>query len=335
MINIVVLMPVSVYGTLLSEENKRKVRAVSPQINLQDTSELLEIEQKGDSSQMGKLDAILSEAEIYFARALPDDLVKRSPKLKWIQMSYAGMERVLLDKELVNSPIKLTNASGIQAEAISEYAITLILAFNKHLPHFLQQKQEKVWQTTRMPLLNTQTVGVVGLGHIGQEIAKRAKALGARVIAYDIPRKIMRARNVDKLVSGDGLFELLAESDFVVSALPSTPATSGLIGEKQLSTMKPNAYFINISRGAIVDEKALIRALEEKRIAGAGLDVFAVEPLPKDSKLWDFPNVIISPHCCGLIEDNDDRATDLFVANLKRYVAGKRLLNVVNKNKGF
>jgi len=334
-INIVVLMPPSVYGPSLSEENKRKIRAVSRQISLKDASELLGKEQKGDFSERQKLDAFLSKAEIIFARALPANLIKRSPKLKWLQMSYAGMERVLQDKDLVNSPVKLTNASGIQAEAISEYAITLILAFNKHLPHFAQLKQEKKWQMSNMVSLASRTVGVMGLGNIGQQIVKRAKALGTRVIAYDRPRKIMRAQYVDKLVAGKGLNELLRKSDFVISALPSTPATNGLIGEKELRMMKPSAHFINISRGAIVNEKALIRALEEKWIAGAGLDVFAVEPLPKDSKLWKFPNVIISPHCCGLIEDNDDRVTVLFVSNLKRYVEGKRLLNVVNKRWGF
>jgi phosphoglycerate dehydrogenase-like enzyme len=155
------------------------------------------------------------------------------------------------------------------------------------------------------------------------------------VIAYDRPRKLMRAKNVDKLVAGNDIDQLLKESDFVVSCLPFAPKTIGIIGEKELRMMKPTAYLINVSRGQIVQEDALIRALKEKLIAGAGLDVFITEPLPADNPLWDFPNVIISPHCSGYLEDNTDRVVDLFTVNLKRYIDGKRLLNLVDKKAGF
>ena len=335
MLNVVIAAPSSRFGLGFSDENMRKIKAVSPEINLKEASVLLSEEQNGDFSHKKDLDALFSGAEVLLARSLPANVIKRAPKLKWIQMTFAGMESIVRDKDLVESPVKLTNASGIQATAISEYVITLMLAFDKHLPTFAQLKREKGWQPITMVGLASQTVGVLGLGNIGKNIVKRAKALGMHVIAYDRPRRIMRAQYVDKFVSGPQIADIFKESDFVVSALPSTPQTAGLIGEKELRMMKPSAYLINISRGAVVNEGALVRALEEKWIAGAGLDVFAIEPLPKESKLWDFPNTILSPHCCGRLDDNDDRVTDMFCDNLKRYLAGKRLLNLVNKKKGF
>lgn len=251
-------------------------------------------------------------------------------------MTFAGMESVVKDPDLVASPVKLTNASGIQAPAISEYVITLMLAFDKHLPEYAQLKKEKKWQPSTMVSLLGQTVGILGLGNIGKEIAKRATALGMKVIAYDRPRKLMRARNVNKLVSGTpGVNEIFKTCDFVVSTLPSTPATAGFIGEKQLRAMKPSAHLINISRGAVVDEPVLIKALKEKWFAGAGLDVFATEPLPPTSELWDLPNTILSPHTCGRLDDTDSMVTDLFCDNLKRFIAGKRLNNLVDKKAGF
>jgi phosphoglycerate dehydrogenase-like enzyme len=335
MVNVVIAAPSSRFGLGFSEENMRKIRSVSRQINLRDASNLLSEEQKGDSSNKKELDTLLADAEVLLARSLPPNVIKRAPKLKWIQMTFAGMESIVRDKDLVNSAVKLTNASGIQAVAISEYVITLMLAFDKHLPNFAQLKREKKWEPVTMVGLASQTVGILGLGNIGKQIARRAKVLGMKVIAYDRPRGIMRAQYVDKLVSGSQIDQVFKESDFVVSALPSTPQTAGLIGEKELGMMKPSAYFINISRGAVVNEEALVKALEKKQISGAGLDVFAVEPLPKESKLWELPNTILSPHCCGRLDDTDDRVVDMFCDSLKRYLAGKRLLNLVDKKKGF
>jgi phosphoglycerate dehydrogenase-like enzyme len=143
------------------------------------------------------------------------------------------------------------------------------------------------------------------------------------------------ARNVDRLLPARHLKQLLAESDYVVIATPLTPETRGLIGEEELRSMKPTAYIINIARGGIIDEEALVRALEGKWIAGAGLDVTATEPLPPDSRLWDFDNIILSPHIAGGMEDYMKRATNLFCENLKRYLSGKRLLNLVDRERGY
>jgi phosphoglycerate dehydrogenase-like enzyme len=327
MVNVVVVAPSSRFGLGLGEENMKKIAAVSKEVNLKDASNLLTEEQAGDVSHKKEFDAILSNTDVLVARSLPKDVIKRAPKLKWIQMTFAGMERIVQDKDLVDSPVKLTNASGIQAPAISEYVVTLMLAFNKHLPQYAQLKQEKKWQPSTMVSLEGQTVGILGLGNIGKETAKRAN---------DRPRKLMRARNVDKLVSGaKGIAEIFKSGDFVVSTLPSTPETAGMIGEKQLRTMKPSAYLINISRGAVVDEPVLIKALKEKWIAGAGLDVFATEPLPKENELWNLPNTILSPHTCGRLDDTDSMVTDLFCNNLKKFMAGRRLINLVDKKAGY
>jgi phosphoglycerate dehydrogenase-like enzyme len=145
----------------------------------------------------------------------------------------------------------------------------------------------------------------------------------------------MRAQYVDKLVAGEDINLVFKESDFVVNCLPVSPKTQGIIGAREFRLMKPTAHFINISRGQVVQQDALIQALREKWIAGAGLDVFAKEPLPPDNPLWEMPNVIISPHCCGRLDDNDDRVIDFFVQNLQRYLTGKRLRNIVNKKAGF
>lgn len=336
MLNVVVVAPASRFGLGLGAENMRKINAVSKEIKLRDASVLHTEEINGNTAHKSEFDAILAEAEVLIARQLPDAVLQRSPKLKWIQMTYTGLEGILQDKELVASPVKLTNASGIQAPAISEYVITMMLAFDKHIPTFARLKQEKKWQPITMVSLRGQTVGILGFGNIGKEIAKRAKALGMQVTAWDRPRKNMRALNVDKYLSGAaGLDAVFRSGDFIVSTLPATPQTAGMVGEKQLRLMKKSAYILNISRGAIIDESALIKALKEKWLAGAGLDVFVTEPLPSDNELWEMTNTIISPHCCGRLDDTDSLVVDLFCQNLTRYLSGRRLINLVNKKAGF
>ena len=331
MINVVTTL----HGRNISKENQDKITGASPEVNLQDATMLLSEELRGKYAHGKELDKMLGEAEVIFARVLPNNVIKRAPKLKWIQMSYAGMETVLKDNDLVDSPVTLTNASGVQAEAISEFVIALMLAFDKRLLQLIEQKNQKTWKSTLMVGLSGQTVGILGLGKIGKEIARKAKALGMDVIAYDRPRKLMQARCVDKLVAGDDISLVFQQSDFVVNCLPLAPKTTGIIGVKEFRSMKPTAVFINVSRGQVVQEHALIQALREKWIAGAGLDVVAQEPLPPDSPLWGMTNVIISPHCCGRLDDNDDRVVDFFALNLKRYLNGKKLLNIVNKKAGF
>lgn len=317
------------------DERLRKIAAVSPRIKVTDVSALIRAEQSGDSIAKKKLDSILAEAEVVYGFRLPQDLIKRAPKLKWIQTSSAGVNR-FLDTEMVESPVIMTNTRGVQSTTIAEFVLEMMLMFVKQAPQCFQLKQEKQWKRLTPTTLRSKTVGILGLGSIGREVARLAKAFGMRVLATRRSiKQVGRARYVDIMFPPDQLGRLLAESNFVVIALPLTPETVKFMGKEKLRAMKPTAYLINIARGDIVDEEALIRALEEKRIAGAGLDVFATEPLPTDSPLWEMPNVIISPHIAGGFEGRAVQGTEIFLENLKLYLNGKRLLNVVDKKRGY
>jgi len=238
--------------------------------------------------------------------------------------------------DIFKSPVIVTNARGMHGTQVSELVLEMMLMFAKQAPLCFQMKQKREWGRFLPMLLHSKTVGIVGLGTIGREIARLAKAFRMRVVAnWRSARRVMGARYVDKLLPREKLPELLSESDFVVLSLPATPETDNLIGEKELRAMKSTAYLINISRGSVVDEAALIRALDEHRIAGAGLDVFAAEPLPPDSRLWEFPNVIYTPHIGGRLENYNAVAAELFCENLRRYLSGKRLFNIVDKKKGY
>jgi len=319
----------------IGPELLHQIISVSPKLKVTDASNLFRGELKGDAAAKAKLDSLLARAEVIYGLRLPQNVLARAPRLKWIQVMSAGVDR-FLDIDMIDSPVTLANVSGIHAIPISEFVIGLMLMFVKQAPLCFQLKYEKKWERFTPEALNSKTVGIVGLGSIGREVARLAKAFGMRVIATRrSARPGGRARNVDIMLPPGQLSRLLAESDFVVLAVPFTPETSNLVGRKDLRRMKPTAYLINIARGGIVDESALVRALDEGWIAGAGLDVFATEPLSPESRLWEFPNVIFSPHIAGGIGDYAMRATEIFAENLKRYLAGKRLLNVVDKKRGY
>ncbi|MFC1933672.1 D-2-hydroxyacid dehydrogenase [Chloroflexota bacterium] len=319
----------------MDNECLQQITSVSPRIKLTNASDLFRAERRGDSTAKEKLDALLAEVDVVFGRRFPQNIITRAPKLKWIQAMGAGVDRILTD-DIVKSPVIMTNVSGIHATPIGEFVIGLMLMFVKQAPLCFQLKQEKQWNQFFPSVLRSKTVGIVGLGSIGWEVARLAKAFGMRVLAIRrSTRRAGRARYVDIMLPRDQLRQLLMESDFVVIALPFTRETTRLIGEEELRAMKPTAYLINIARGGIVDEEALIRALDEYWIAGAGLDVFATEPLPVDSKLWELPNVILSSHVSGGMDNYNMRATEVFLENLRRYLDGKKLLNVVDKRKGY
>jgi phosphoglycerate dehydrogenase-like enzyme len=318
----------------LDEALLRQIRQVDPSIRVTDASALVAGERRGDAEAKEKLDALLAETEILVGFIPPHNLLKRAPGLKWVQMMSAGVDS-LLNSEIWQSRITITGVSGIHATPISEYVLGTMLMFAKQSAHSLRMMQKHRWQRFTPQLLRGSTAGIVGLGHIGREVARLAQAFGMRVLAVDELRGTRPARNVDKMLPANQLRKLLADSDFVVSCVPLTPKTSKLIGEKELRAMKGTACLINISRGGIVDEDALIRALDEKWIAGAGLDVTVVEPLPPSSRLWDFDNVIITPHISGGQEDYLKLATGLFCENLRRYLKGKKLINVISRKRGY
>jgi len=317
----------------INEECRHMITTVDPNVKLREVSEWVHADQKGDFTFKEPLDALLAEAEVIFGSLIPRDAVARSPRLKWVQTMHAGVETVL-DTDIMQSRVILTNASGIHGLPMSEFVLHLMLMFAKQATVCFQLKQEKRWESFVPEMLHSKTCGILGLGKIGSEVARLAKSIGMRVIALDV-RSMAKAKYVDVMLPPEQRRELLSDSDFVVITLPLTVETTGFIGEAELHAMKPTAYLINIARGQIVDEEALIRALKERWIAGAGLDALTTEPLPADSPLWELPNVILTPHVAGISPNYKVTVTDLFCKNLGHYLKGEKLFNIVNKNKGF
>lgn len=319
----------------LSEASLQQITSISSKIKLTNVSELVRAERQGNDIAKKQMDALLAEAEIIYGFRLPANLIARASKLKWLQTTSAGVDR-FLDEEFRRSAVVMTNVSGIHATPIGEFVLGLMMMFAKGAPSCFHMKQERQWKQFMPMVLRSKTVGIVGLGNIGREVARLAKAFGMRVVATRrSARQSKPARNVDRLFAPDQLLQLLSESDFVVLSLPLTPESHKIIGEAELHSMKPTAYLINVARGNLIDEAALVHALEEHLIAGAGLDVFATEPLPADSRLWELPNVIFSPHVAGGMEQYMEQANVVFCDNLSRYLIGNKLVNVVDKKKGY
>ncbi len=259
----------------------------------------------------------------------------QAKNLRWIHALTAGVE-FLLFPETQSSSVLISNSKGIHGIPMAEHVLGLILSFTRRLPLLQQQQQQHLWQ--RPPIdelqeINGKTMAIVGLGAIGHEIAKKAKAMDMRVIAAK--REMTQEPFVDRLYRPEQLLEMLAEADFVVVALPLTDATTGLFGREQFAAMKSTAYFINVSRGAVVQEEPLLECLQAGRIAGAGLDVFVEEPLPAANRFWDLPNVIITPHLSAISPVYLDRAVKLFADNLSRYIGDKPLLTPIDKVRGY
>jgi phosphoglycerate dehydrogenase-like enzyme len=306
-----------------------KIRGVSP---------TLEVLQSADKEEALHL---IKDADILFAGFFSKDLFAAASKLKWIQAWGAGVDRLLLP-EVVNSGVTVTNAGGIHPTPISEHVIGLMLCLSRKLHLFIRNQTERKWRryesddpAEQVEELAGKTAGIVGLGRIGTEIARKAKCLGMRVVATKRDLSTPGLTSVDRLVAPKDLNVLLAESDFVVLSLPLTRETQGMIGEPQLRSMKRTGYLINVSRGKIVQEDKLVEALKQGWIAGAGLDTFENEPLPESSELWGFKNVIITPHVAGLTPYYEERLTDIFCENLKRFIRGNSLINVVDKTLGY
>ena len=321
--------------TAIGDRCLRQISAVSPRIRVTDVADLMVAEEKDDQLARKRLDTFLTQAEIIYGLDLPRDVISRGERLKWVQIISAGVEHILTP-DVIHSPVLVTNIKGMSATPIAEFVICVALMFAKQMPRSFQLKQARQWQVFTTAGLSSKTMGVVGLGSIGREVARLAKAFGMRVMAIRrTVESVAGIDNVDVMLPREGLPQLLSQSDFIALTVPLTAETDGMIGEEELRTMKPTAYLINIARGSVIDEVALVRALSEGWIVGAGLDVFSTEPLPAESRLWELPNVIYSPHVSGGIENELDIATDLFIDNLRRYLNGDQLFSVVDKEKGY
>ena len=258
-------------------------------------------------------------------------------RLKWIHFGVAGLEHSLFP-DILKSKTIITNASGVHAGPVSEFVMSAILYFAKRFKdcyEFMQTTNWTQWEVAKqMVQLKGKTVGIIGFGSLGMAIAKKAKAFDMKVIATRrLQKKVEHKKTVDELIPISKLSHLLKNSDFVIVACPLTPLTRGMIGKRELSTMKSSAIIINIARGKIINEAALIKALQNKTIAGAALDVFEEEPLPKESPLFALDNVFLSPHISGNFPEYQHDVMVQFADNLNRYLAGKDLKNRVCKKR--
>ncbi|GAB4410379.1 MAG: D-2-hydroxyacid dehydrogenase [Anaerolineae bacterium] len=279
---------------------------------------------------------------------------EQAPHLRWIHSHWAGVDH-LWDQPIVQTEhVLLTTSSGIHAPAVAEYVFMMMLAFAHRLPQAMALQARAEWPADpRAPLtphlLRGSTVGIVGYGNIGREIARVAQTFGMEVLA--VKRDVRQPADLDsytlpghgdpeglyfhRLYPPEALVTMVRACDFVVLAVPFTESTRRMVNADVLAAMKPTAYLINVSRGGVVDEAALQDALERGVIAGAACDVFEAEPLPADSPLWKLPSLIITPHIAGSMPDYDERALQVFVENLQRYLARKDLLNLVDRTRGY
>ena len=289
----------------------------------------------------GNLDSDATDAEVYFTvpyleEAALHRVLKASPSIRWLHTSSAGVDR-LLTPIFLERDIILTNSAGIYAIPIAEFVLAFILNHAKQLPSLQVLRSQHLWswdcQDFNYQELMDKTLLVIGAGGIGQAIGIRASAFGMRV--WGVRRHPKPLPGFERVVGADELYSLLSDADYIAIATPLTPETKGMINADVLRSMRPSAYLINIARGAVVDEAALVVALKENWIAGAALDTFSTEPLPADNPFWSLSNVFITPHCSSISPRNIHRILELFFDNLNRYRSGLLLKNIVNKQASY
>jgi phosphoglycerate dehydrogenase-like enzyme len=280
---------------------------------------------------------LLSSAEVLFDFDYSHvaDLPSLAPNLRWIQATSAGVGNFLKTSGyLEKTHWVFTTASGVHARPLAEFAIMSMLYFAKGFPRMQRLQKTKTWERYATSELSLNTLGIVGVGKIGSEVARIAKAFGMSVIG--MKREPGDVPNVDRMVYGsEGLREILSQSDFLCLSLPQTVETERMISSKELALMKKGAVIINVSRGAVIDEGALIEGLKSGHLGGAALDVFEVEPLPAESSLWAMENVIVSPHSASTSLRENEKLVELFCENLKRYVRGGELINVFDRERMY
>ena len=280
-----------------------------------------------------------SGAEVIFnwsgSLSLIREVFLMSHAVRWVHSRSAGLERTLFP-ELIASDVTMTNGSGVFSPSLGEFALAAILYFAKDFRRMIRNQVAGVWEQFDVLPMSGQTVGIVGYGDIGRAVAARVQALGMNVLAAK--RHVSQKSSdplVDQIYSPDHLIEMLPRCDYVVVAAPLTAETRGLIGEAEFAAMKPSAVIINVGRGPVIDERAMIEALSEHKIKGAALDVFAEEPLPKGHPLYKLENVLLCPHCADHTPDWLDNAMRFFIAQFGRFRLGEPLLNVVDKKLGY
>ena len=313
-------------GTLrLTEDSKQKI---CRHVRALDSNVLFAVDH--DQAIQG-----IEDAEVLLGYISPE-MLRNAERLRWVQAPMASFGvssgEYYIFPELAESDIVLTNMSGVYSDVIAAHVLAYVTCFSRGFPRLVRNQAQRVWsKEVRAFNLRGLTLGIVGLGGIGKEVARLAAAFGMRTVAVE-PRPQEVPSFIEKIWNPDDLIELMKESDFVVLCLPDAPSTMNLVGVREIGAMRNTAYLVNIGRGRTLDLDALTKALEEHRIAGAGLDVFPPdqEPLPSEHPLWTMDNVIVTPHCAA-VGTPYERKVDVFLENLARYVRGEGLLNVVDK----
>ena len=329
-------------STPVAEGPLAQVRAVSPRLKV-------DAQVVGSLAELGSK---LAEVEVLLT-TFPLPSAEQAPRLRWVQTFFAGVDGWLQRSGEHVKDVRVTTASGVHGPNMAEYSLMMMLAWAHALPEMLAFQRQGVWPAERRKVLipgelRGATLGVVGYGSIGREAARLASALGLRVLACK--RDPLQHQDTGWFLPGTGdprgdlperfyaladLGDMLRQCDYVLLTLALTPATRHIINAEALQSFKPGAVLVNVARGGLVDEPALIEALRSGKLRGAGLDVFETEPLPVDSPLWSLPNVLLTPHVSGVTPAYDDRLMALFSENLRRYVTGEKLLNSVDIEAGY
>jgi len=297
----------------------KRLKQIFPQVSIYAAAEEADV---GD---------VIEQVEIIHAFRISDDLVKRASRLQWFHTPSTGVDKIIslpsLDEKVV-----ITSGFGSHGPQVADTAFLMMLALSRNLPEIFRNQQKKVWRQWPAMGLENKHVAILGVGVIGQEIARRCKAFDMTV--HGITRRKRKIEFVDYSYATEELAEAVRKADFFIIAAPITPQTRRMVDATVLSAMKPSSFLINLGRGAIVDEEALIRFLKENKIAGAALDTFITEPLPLDHPFWEMSNVIVTPHISGMGDSAYERGMRIFEENLRRFLKGERqnLINYVQRN---
>jgi glyoxylate/hydroxypyruvate reductase A len=290
-----------------------------------------------NAADQARWQGLVAKADIMFDFdwMAPEKLPTAAPRLRWVQGTSAGIGEFLERHQLLKSPIVFTTASGVHARPLADFALLGLLYFWRDVPRLLREQAAHRWERYANRDLAGRRALIVGLGGVGRELARSFAALGLEVWGTRRSPQSIAPDGVTKLIDRNDLLNALQTIDALILACPLTPATRHMIGARELAALAPSTVLVNVGRGGLIDESALVEALKQGKLAGAALDVFETEPLPTTSPLWDLPNVLVSPHSASTVDSENGRIVDIFIDNLGRFLSGKKLMNEFSREHGY